>query len=271
MKFCADKKIGPFVSGQLRTSPAFATGHLCLHTHPVRYLPCRLSLLLDARMFDHIDQPPQVPLYPAKRPLHPRPQWMYSLGHSQGSGPSYASPHILPPSSIPPSRTFKAQEEERYSLSSTNDVGERGVLMSTPFRPYDRVDLPECGRVEVRRSIHPYDHNGASGCRGSEVGSTGINEAVGTRAELQSHNSTPRPHPSERNVHPARYPQHQPDTGHGGGTRVRNIWEQQAPGEWNTGRGSSAAAAAAPPAPGGTTWGCGEGPAWGGGGGSAWN
>lgn len=242
-----------------------------LYAHPLCSQFCT-SRIVYPRMFDHIDQPPQVPLYPSKRPLHPRAQWMsYSVGHSPGSDPSHASPHRLPPSKTPPPRTFKAQEENPYLLSSINDVGERRIPVNTSSRTYARVGLPVSDRVEARRSIHHYDSNGVSEWRASEVGSTAGNDAVGTRAELQPHDSSLGLHPSELDVHPARCPQRQPVTGHGGRTRVRNIWTQQAPGEWDTDGGSSATAAAAPAAPGGTTWSISGGPAWGGGGGGAWN
>ena len=247
-------------------------GHLCQRTPSVRNSPCSLSFPRDVRMFDHIDQPPQVPLYPAKRPLHPRAQWMsYSVGHSPDVGPNLSRPHGLPPPSMPPSPTFKARGEGPYSLSSINDSDERGVAVGRTNRSYARAGKPVSGRVEMRRPIHPYDDNGAGGWRASAVEST-------ARKDVERGNYQPPPrrlfspgqHASQLCVNAAVYPQRKSDPSHGDGARVRKHWSQDAVGELNTDTGSSAAAAAAPAPPGSITKRA-RGPAWGGAIRGAWN
>lgn len=261
-----------FDSCQRRASTTVSAGHLIKRTHYIRISPCCLSFMLDVRMFDHIDQPPQVPLYPAKRPLHPRRQWIsYSMGHSPDVGPNLSSPLGLPPPQIPPSRTFNAQGEDPYLSSSINHGGERGGPVSTPCRSHARVGIPVSGSVEPRGSIHPYDHNGAGGWRASEVGNTARNDAVEGNAQPPLRRLSSGRHAPELRVHAAVYPPRQYDPGHGGEARVQKSWSRHARGEWNTDTSSSAAAAAASAAPGGMIKrGC-RGPAWGGEIGGSWN
>lgn len=222
-------------------------------------------------MFDHIDQPPQVPLYPAKRALHPRPHWTsYIVGRSPDSNPDHASSNGLPPPNVPPARTFKAQRGDPYALHSISDGGERRVSVNTPSQPYPGVGIPVNGCVEFRRSIYPYDHNGVGGWRASDVASTASNDAVDPRAELPPHRLSPGPHTRDLNLHQAGYRESQSESVQSGGASGRRAWSQQPRVEWNTGTGFSAAAAAAPAAPSATTRKGDKGPAWRGGGGIEW-
>lgn len=205
-------------------------------------------------MFDCIDQPPEVPLYPTKTALDPRP---HSTPHSMlrlpGANPIHASPHArLPPQNQPP-RASKDQGGVPNSLRPINDGGEGSTSVSTPSLPYPGVRMSVSGRVEARQSIRPDDHNGAGIWRASGVESTGRNDAVGIRTTL------------------AAYADSRPGTGHGVGARARTAWSQQVSGKGATKTGPWATAEApAPTEPGNISdrgsrraaWGSGEGSMW---------
>ena len=218
-------------------------------------------------MFDRIDQPPEVPLYPGKRALHSRPQSTpYSVRRSLDAGAINASPRDLPLPDIPPPRTFKVQHRGASSSRPVHDSSEGGVLMNTLSHPYARAPTPASGRVEIRRSIHPYDLNGSRRWRVSGVGNSRSDNVVGTRAEPPPHHVATGPRRSAISVNPPGYSEVRPDTSRSDETRVRTSWSQQPPGEWHTETGSSAAAGA------GSMTGRGSrGPAWGGGGGGTWS
>lgn len=218
-------------------------------------------------MFNRIDQSPEVPLYPKKRALHLHPQsTSRSVRRSTDAGPIHTTPHGPPP----PPLVFKAQKGVPNSRRMVNDGGERGVPTSAPSQPGPQVAAPATGRVEARRLIHPYGHNGAGGCRASGVGNSGNRGAVSIRAEPPPRLLSPGPQPSDVRVRRSGCLERGSDTGHDGGARKQKSWSQQPPGEeWKTERGSSAAVAAA--APGSMPRRGGSGPAWGGGRGGAWS
>lgn len=201
----------------------------------------RLSFLLDVRMFDHIDQPPQVPLYPTKRATHLRPRWTpYSVGRSPEADPVHASPHALPAPQIPPG-TFNVQRNGFYSRP-INNGGESSITVSTSSPPYPPVGISVSRRGEARRFTHPYDDNDAGRWRASDVGGIGRDDTVGIRAGPLARGLSPGPQPSDVRLYRAGYPERLAGTGLAKG---RGAWSQQSAGEWESESGSSIAKAAA--------------------------
>ena len=197
-------------------------------------------------MFDHIDQPPQLPLYPAKRATHPRSRWMsYEMGRSPEATPINDSPYVLPLPQVPASVTSNVQRGDILGSHLISDRGEKRITTSTPSQPYPRLRVPASRRVEVRRSIHPYDHNGADRWRAIGAGGIGRNDAVGIRADPPAHRLSPRRQPSDACLHRARCPERLPDKCNDERERPLNAWSQQPAGEWEPDIVSSAANAAA--------------------------
>ena len=144
-------------------------------------------------MFDRIDQPPQVPLYPAKRTLQLRPQWTsYNAQHSQDAVPINTGPQKLSPPQIPSPIVFEANQGDRYRSRAVYDGSEGNIPIDPPSQSYTRVSIPGSGGVEVRRPIRPYAHNGGDWWRADGVASTGRNDAVGFRACLLYTSPSPR-------------------------------------------------------------------------------
>ena len=221
-------------------------------------------------MFDHIDQPPQVPLYPTRRATHPRPCWTpYRAGRSPEASPIHASPHALSVGQIPPQGAFNVQQGGFYSTHPTNDTGESGSTVSTSYQPYPPVGIPVSRRVEATRSIHPYGHHGAGRWRASGVGSIGRNDDLGIRVEPPAHRPSPGQQPSDVRLHRAGYPERLADSGHEKGRAARNAWLQQSEGEWGSSIAKGVLMASGSPRD--MTRRSSRGPAWGSRGGGTWS